>query len=80
MSKLKTEGIVVKIQQSLHSSDAQKRILIYDKARILFFESGEPGIVEPILKKMGDSPKKYFRAKIENQEVKIFEEMQNQSW
>lgn len=79
MSKLK-DAIIVKVQQSLGGSDKEKSILVYDKARVLFFESKDPGIVGPLMGKLGDSPKKYFLAKVENQELKIFNEVKGQSW
>lgn len=74
------KAIIVKIQQSLNSSDDKKRILVYDKVRILFFESEEPAVVLPLLDKLGKEPKKYFKAKIEGNQLKIFEEMKNQEW
>lgn len=80
MSTKKTELIVVKVQQSLNSSDKKKHVLVYDKARLLFFESEDPGIVTPLVEKLGDTPKKYFTAKIQGQELKIFEEIKNQDW
>ena len=77
--KLK-DAIIVKIQQSLESSDKEKSILVYDKARILFFESKDPGIVLPLLDKLGNEPKKYFKAIIKGQELKVFDEITNQEW
>jgi len=74
------DTIMVKVQQSIVGSDKEKSILVYDKARVLFFESKDPGIVEPLLTKLGDAPKKYFLAKIENQELKIFGEVKGQEW
>ena len=80
MSTENDKVIIVKIQQSLHSSDGKKSVLVYDKARVLFFSSEDPGIVSPLVKKLGKKPKKYFEAKIENQELKIFSEVKNQTW
>lgn len=80
MSTKKDEMIAVKIQQSLSSSSDKKSVLVYDKARILFFSSEDPGIVVPLIDKLGERPKAYFKAKIENQELKIFEEIKNQTW
>lgn len=73
-------SIIVKVQQSSGGSDKEKSILVYDKSRVLFFESRDPGIVKPLVGKLGDSPKKYFRARVENQELKIFEEIKGEKW
>ena len=80
MSEKKDALILVKVQQSLSSSSEKKSVLVYDKARILFFSSEDPGIVLPLVEKLGDKPKKYFKARIENQELKIFDEVKDQTW
>ena len=77
--KLK-DAIVVKVQQSLESSDKEKSILVYDKARVLFFESKDPGVVMPLLDKLGNEPKKYFKAIVKGQELKLFDEIKGQEW
>lgn len=80
MTEEKNEGIVVKVQQSLQSSNGKKSVLIYDQNRIIFVSSEDPGIVTPLCGKLGDDPKGYFKAMIENQEVKIFGRVENQNW
>lgn len=76
----KEKKILVKIQQSLKSSDGKKRVLVYDKARILFFESGDPGIVDLLVKKLGTRAKAYFKADIIGNELKIGAEIKEQNW
>ena len=74
------DAIIVKVQQSLESSDKEKSILVYDKARVLFFESKDPGVVMPLLDKLGKEPKKYFKALMKGNELKLFEEMKDEKW
>ena len=54
--------------------------MVYDKARVLFFQSADPAVVLPLLDKLGKEPKKYFKANIEGNQLKVFEEVKEQKW
>lgn len=70
---------VVKVQQSLFPEKG-KRVLVYDKARTLFFESGDPKVIDPLIKQLGEEPKKYFNASVEGTDFKIFDEVKDLTW
>lgn len=75
-----SDRVVVKIQQSLYSSDSVKSVLVYDKDRTVFFQSEDPKIVNPLVERLGDEPKKYFKAAVAGKELKLYEEMKDETW
>ncbi len=78
---MKTKNkMVVKVQQSISSSDQVKRVLVYDEGRKLFFETADLTIVNPIVERLGDEPKKYFYASVEGKELKLYDEIPDQKW
>lgn len=55
-------ALIVKVQQSLSSSDRVKRVLIYSEDKAVFYETDEREETNPIAKLLGDRPKAYFEA------------------
>lgn len=74
------DAVIVKIQQSLSSSDGLKAILVYDKTRAVFFESNDKTLIKPVLKLLKDEPKGYFLGKIVNTRLQIYARVEDQDW
>lgn len=73
--------MVVKIQQSLSSSDGKKHILVYDQARKFYSQVDNPGIVRPIVKLLGERPKAYFEMSMDDQGLMLIkEEVPDPGW
>lgn len=56
-------NMIVKIQQSLESSDDIKVIMIYNEDRSFQEMSDDPVTIKPLLKMLGNRPKAYFKVK-----------------
>lgn len=70
--------MVVKIQQSLHSSDNQKWLLIYDEERN---HHAQIEATEDVLKLLNGRPKAYFEAQINKDKMLVIEkEVPNPGW
>lgn len=73
--------MIVKLQSSQFSSDGEKRCLIYDRSRAVYYETDKPEEVEPLLKVLNDRPKAYFHAEINKEgKVVIGKEAPQQNW
>lgn len=72
---------IVKIQQSLSSSDGVKAILIYNKDKTVFHESRKLAVIKPLLTALGDEPKGYFNADLSPEgKLGIIERVEDQNW
>ncbi len=72
---------IVKIQQSLNSSDGVKSVLIYNEDKSIMHESRNPEEIAPLLKVLGDRPKGYFDADLNAEgRLGIIKEVEQQSW
>ncbi len=70
---------IVKVQQSLSSSDGQKHVLLYNKDRSIMYDcSGQEA--EPVVALLGKSPKEYFTARMNGTKVELIEKTKAQSW
>lgn len=73
----KPRYIVVKVQVSLATSDETRRMLIYDQFRKICFEGPINSVVSEM---MGDSPKKFFRAKVTANEIQLLKPVTWREW
>lgn len=72
---------IVKVQQSLSSSDGVKSILIYNQDGSIWHESFEPEEVKPVLELLGDEPKAYYTAKLTPEgKIELLARTENKSW
>lgn len=58
--------MIVKIQQSLSSTDGVKYCFIYDRSRRIHYETSDPEETKPLLALLGDNPKGYYNAEIDS--------------
>lgn len=73
--------MIVKIQQSLSSSDGLRHCLIYDKKRKVFYEADTPEEVDPLVKLLSERPKAYFNAELDKKrKIIILSEAEDQDW
>jgi hypothetical protein len=76
--------MVVKIQQSLNSSDNIKYVLIYNKDKSIFIQLNavdDHEVVKPILIALESRAKAYFEVDLDdNSNLKLIEEVSSQPW
>lgn len=83
MSKIKDlmlEPQVVKIQQSIYSSDGIKSILVKSKDGLVRYQETEPNAVNAIVDMLKGRDKAYFMAQIIPNKINILEEIVSQPW
>lgn len=71
--------MIIKIQQSLNSSDKEKHVLIYDKNKKYIYEANKQE-VPPLLELLGKRPKAYFEAELVNTKFEVHKEVETQNW
>ena len=72
---------IVKVQQSLSSSDGVKAVLIYNKDKSVMHESRDPEANKPLLDVLGDEPKAYFEADLSPEgKLGIIARIEDQNW
>lgn len=71
--------MIIKIQQSLNSSDKEKHVLIYNENKKFMYEANSEEI-PPLLKLLGKRPKAYFEAKLVNTKFEVYKEVETQNW
>lgn len=69
--------MIVKIQQSLFGTHPEPRMLIYDKRREVLIEET---LADEIKTLLGDRPKAYFFASIEDGKLQLRNEAPPQRW
>jgi hypothetical protein len=72
--------MIVKIQQSLFSSDGVTSVMVYDENRDYHYMTSKKKEVEPIIKLLGKRPKAYFEAELVNTRLQIGAEAPEQDW
>jgi hypothetical protein len=70
-------SVIVKVQQSLSSTDKRAWQLIYNEDRSLCRE--EP-LTGPVLRRLRARPKAYFEIKMLGKRIKLGAEVAEQSW
>lgn len=72
---------IVKVQQSLASSDGVKAVLIYNEDKSMLHESNTPEEIQPLLAVLGDEPKAYFEADLSPEgKLGIIARVEDQNW
>lgn len=69
--------LILKLQVSQYTTQATRRILIYNKERTFLVERE---ITPQELALMGDKPKKYFRARMEGKVLRVLDRVEDQDW
>lgn len=83
MSKIKErmlEPMIVKVQQSLFSSDNKKIVLIYNEDKSIYTETSNNVFVDKILEVLKDRPKAYLNVQLGMNDINILEEVEKQNW
>lgn len=71
---------ILKIQQSLASSDNQKSCLLYNEDRSWQVTVTDNAGLSVLLDLLGERPKAYFKAKTDGKTFAIVEEVNEQAW
>ena len=83
MSKIKNQMLepqIVKIQQSIYSSDGLKSILVKNKDNSMTYQEKEPSSVNAILEILNGRDKAYFMVQVVVGKINILEEVENQKF
>ena len=72
--------MIVKIQQSLFSSEGVKSVMIYDETREFMYQTDNPEETASIVELLGDRSKGYFNAEIVDTKFNILDEVEEQEW
>jgi len=80
IKKLMLGPLIIKVQQSMFSSDNRKIILIYNEDKSIFTETSDEKIVDKVLDILKDRPKAYLLAQLGIKDINILEEVEKQNW
>ena len=72
---------IVKLQQSLYSSDDVKTCLIYNKSKSIYYETDVSDEIRDLIKILKGRPKAYFKVRLsKDKKIQIIEEVAIADW
>ncbi len=69
--------MIIKICQSIVTTEKNKQMVVYNKGRTIFFTSK---LTKPVAKILGSRPKAYFKAKLLANRISVLKEVEAQDW
>lgn len=80
LAQQEDKPMIVKIQQSLHTSDGVTRILIYNETRTVLYQTEDATECAEIGKLLGKRPRAFARAQLKNGKIEIDELVEDRTW